>query len=150
MQCFEIGVEAAGLINTDPAVHYAKFQNFIRGEEPRDDLFLGVQPVHIMANPEVIHSHEANARHTQPPDFSSEGLRHIPGLIGKFTGSATHSCLLCTNAYANTCKTVHAWWYSLFDNDNQDDNSNLNNNDTNNNDNDNFQHNLKPPWHISL
>ena len=58
MQCFEIGVEAAELINTDPAVHYAKFQNFIRGEEPGVDLFLGLQPVHIMANPEVIHSYE--------------------------------------------------------------------------------------------
>ena len=58
MQCFEIGVEAAGLINTDPAVHYAKFQNFIRGEEPGDDLWIGIMPIHIMANPEVIHSHE--------------------------------------------------------------------------------------------
>jgi hypothetical protein len=58
MQCFEIGVEAAGLINTDPAVHYAKFQNFIRGEEPGDGLFLALHPVHIMADPEVIHTHE--------------------------------------------------------------------------------------------
>ena len=57
MQCFEIGVEAAGLINTDPTVHYAKFQIFIRGEEPGDDLWIGLMPIHIMANPEVIHSY---------------------------------------------------------------------------------------------
>ena len=80
MQCFEIGVDAAGIIETDPAVHYAKFQNFIHGEEPGDELFLGLQPVHSMDNPEVIPIHEmllrgigASTHAARPGVFMGDG-----------------------------------------------------------------------------
>ena len=58
MQCLDIGVEAAGFLNSNPEEHYAKFLNFLYGGEVEDDLFLGLQPISSMKDPEWVPTHE--------------------------------------------------------------------------------------------
>ena len=47
--------------------------------------------------------------------LASEGLRHIPLHIWQYLGSPEHRCRLCFNNIARTCKSVHRWFYSTFD-----------------------------------
>ena len=89
--------------------HPANYMGYppIRGE-PAD-----AEPNEHGDEPRVFHvHHHINA---DVPDFSSEGMRHIPLKIIQYTGYRFHQCGKCINAFARVCKSIHRWFYSTYD-----------------------------------
>ena len=52
--------------------------------------------------------------------LEAEGLRHMTLYFVNGLGSPQHRCRDCINAMALTCKTLHRWFYTRFDPDDEE------------------------------
>jgi hypothetical protein len=54
MRCSDIGIDAEGVVSPHSGEHTMSFQRFIRGQHGENPLWMGIQPIQLLVNREII------------------------------------------------------------------------------------------------